>query len=73
MAFLAGPQMKCLWDALPERRRGAWSETAADLAPQVAEAVRPGDIVMVKGSNGSKASLIAKALSGLDFSARETA
>ena len=73
LAFLAGPHMKALWDALPESRRGAWAPSAAELTPQVTEAVRPGDLVMVKGSNGSKASLIAKALSGLDFSARETA
>jgi UDP-N-acetylmuramoyl-tripeptide--D-alanyl-D-alanine ligase len=73
LAFLAGPHMKSLWEALPERRRGAWAPTAGELAPLVAEAVRPGDVIMVKGSNGSKASLIAKALNGLDFSARETA
>jgi UDP-N-acetylmuramyl pentapeptide synthase len=28
------------------------------------EAVRPGDVVMVKGSNGSKASTLAQALDG---------
>jgi UDP-N-acetylmuramoyl-tripeptide--D-alanyl-D-alanine ligase len=39
----------------------------------VADAVRPGDLVMVKGSNGSRAALIAKALADLDVSERETA
>jgi UDP-N-acetylmuramoyl-tripeptide--D-alanyl-D-alanine ligase len=72
-AYLAGPHMKSLWEALPESLRGAYAETADELAPQVAEAVRPGDLVMVKGSNGSKAGLIAKALVALDFSERETA
>ena len=33
---------------------------------EVLEAVRPGDVVMVKGSNGSKAGVIAAALAGLD-------
>jgi UDP-N-acetylmuramoyl-tripeptide--D-alanyl-D-alanine ligase len=60
--FCAGPLMRSLWDALPAARRGAWAETAAELAPQVAAAVQPGDAVMVKGSNGSKASLVVKAL-----------
>lgn len=60
--FLAGPLMKSLWDVLPEAARGAWRETAAELAPEVLNAVRAGDVVMIKGSNGSKAGLIAKAL-----------
>jgi UDP-N-acetylmuramoyl-tripeptide--D-alanyl-D-alanine ligase len=71
LAYLAGPHMRSLWEALPQARRGAYAETAADLAPLVAEAVRPGDVVMVKGSNGSKASLIAKTLTALDYSERE--
>ncbi|HYD28986.1 hypothetical protein, partial [Brevundimonas sp.] len=38
-----------------------------------ARAVRPNDLVMVKGSNGSKASLIARALAALDAAAGENA
>lgn len=71
--YLAGPHMKALWEALPESRRAAWAETAADLVPAVRDAVRPGDVVMVKGSNGSKASLLAAALASLDLGAREDA
>jgi UDP-N-acetylmuramoyl-tripeptide--D-alanyl-D-alanine ligase len=63
LVFCAGPLMKSLWDALPAARRGGYAETATDVAPMVAEAVAPGDVVMVKGSNGSKASVIAAALS----------
>jgi len=66
LVFCSGPLMKTLWDALPPTRRGGYAETAADLAPQVARAVEPGDVVMVKGSNGSKAGLIAQALVRLD-------
>jgi UDP-N-acetylmuramoyl-tripeptide--D-alanyl-D-alanine ligase len=57
--------MKSLFDALPSTRRGAYAETAAEIAPQVARAAEPGDLVMVKGSNGSKAGLIAQALVAL--------
>jgi len=60
--FCAGPLMQALWDRLPASRRGAYAETAQVLAPQVVDAVRPGDFVMVKGSNGSKASLVVQAL-----------
>jgi UDP-N-acetylmuramoyl-tripeptide--D-alanyl-D-alanine ligase len=66
LVFCAGPLMKSLWDALPPTRRGGYAETAADLAPQVARAAEPGDLVMVKGSNGSKAGAVAAALAALD-------
>ncbi|HWA63096.1 MAG TPA: Mur ligase family protein, partial [Caulobacteraceae bacterium] len=67
LVFCAGPLMKFLWDALPPTRRGGYAETAAALAPQVVQAVGPGDVVMVKGSNGSKASAVAQALAALDM------
>jgi UDP-N-acetylmuramoyl-tripeptide--D-alanyl-D-alanine ligase len=66
LVFCSGPLMKSLWDALPPTRRGGYAETAAELAPLVARAAEPGDLVMVKGSNGSKAGLIAQALARLD-------
>ncbi|MBX3483177.1 UDP-N-acetylmuramoyl-tripeptide--D-alanyl-D-alanine ligase [Phenylobacterium sp.] len=69
LVFCAGPLMKSLWDALPPTRRGGYAETAADLAPRVAEAVSAGDVVMVKGSNGSKAGQVAQALAALGSSA----
>ena len=71
--YLAGPMMRALWDILPEARRGAYAESAQDLAPLVAQDVRPGDVAMVKGSNGSKASVVARALAALGYSARESA
>ena len=73
LVFCAGPLMKSLWDALPPTRRGGYAESAAELAPQVVQAVEPGDVVMVKGSNGSKAGAIAAALSALDSRSGEGA
>ena len=65
LVHAAGPAMKRLYDDLPGSRQGLWRETAAELAAEAAMLVGPGDIVMVKGSNGSKAALIAKALAAL--------
>jgi len=65
LVFCAGPLMKSLWDALPPTRRGGYAETAAALAPQLVQAIEAGDVVMVKGSNGSKAGQIAQALAAL--------
>ena len=65
LVHAAGPEMKRLYDDLPGSRQGLWRETAAELAAAAAMLVGKGDVVMVKGSNGSKASLVAKALAAL--------
>jgi UDP-N-acetylmuramoyl-tripeptide--D-alanyl-D-alanine ligase len=66
LVFCAGPYMKSLWDALPPTRRGGYAETADALAPLVSQAAEPGDLVMVKGSNGSRAGAVVAALKALD-------
>lgn len=58
----AGDRMQALHDALPEAIRGRWAPTAADLVPQTAALVDAGDVVLVKGSKGSKISLIVDAI-----------
>jgi len=62
LVFAAGPQMRALWEALPATRRGAHADSAAQLAPLVLAALAPGDTVLIKGSNGSRMSLILDAL-----------
>jgi UDP-N-acetylmuramoyl-tripeptide--D-alanyl-D-alanine ligase len=62
LVFLCGMQMKSLWDVLPASRRGQWAETSAELVPPLAAALRSGDTVLVKGSNGSKMSVLIDAL-----------
>jgi len=66
LVFTGGKAMQALDQALPPEKRGGWAEDAAALAPLVTAAVRPGDVVMVKGSNGSRASLVAKALAEME-------
>lgn len=65
--FLAGVHMKSLWEALPPTRRGGYAEVTEKLMSALAGAVQPGDVVMVKGSNGSKAGVLAAALAALDL------
>ncbi|HSS15170.1 MAG TPA: UDP-N-acetylmuramoyl-tripeptide--D-alanyl-D-alanine ligase [Rhizomicrobium sp.] len=62
LVFASGAQMKALWDALPAAIRGAYAETSAALLPQIQAALKPGDTVLVKGSNGAKMSVITEAL-----------
>lgn len=55
---LVGPLMKGLYDVLPTENRGLWFETADRAAEQIGDLLKAGDIVMVKGSKGSKVSKI---------------
>lgn len=58
----AGPLMQRLWEVLPEDQQGLWTQTAAELVGQTARLVDAGDVVLVKGSKGSKVSLIVDAI-----------
>ena len=62
LVFCSGPLMHALWEALPSGRRGGYAETAAALEAGVLEAIRDGDVVVVKGSLVSKMGPIVKAL-----------
>jgi UDP-N-acetylmuramoyl-tripeptide--D-alanyl-D-alanine ligase len=62
IVFAAGPLMTNLMEALPRERHGGYAGTAAELEEAVLKAVRPGDVVMVKGSNGIRMGRIVKAL-----------
>jgi UDP-N-acetylmuramoyl-tripeptide--D-alanyl-D-alanine ligase len=62
LVFCCGPLMRALWDALPSHRRGSYAETSAALEPDVLSAVRSGDVLMVKGSLGSRMGPIVKAI-----------
>ena len=62
LVYCCGPLMAALWEALPSNRRGGYAESAAALEPLVLHAVRPGDVLMVKASNGSRLGPIVKAL-----------
>jgi len=57
-----GPRMRHLHAALPEGRRGRWTGHAQSLADDAAHLVDPGDVVLVKGSKGSKVSLVVDAI-----------
>lgn len=65
LVFTAGPLMKELFRALPNPMRGAWRPNARELEPFVTGAIRKGDVVLVKGSNGLKMSTIVGALKEL--------
>jgi UDP-N-acetylmuramoyl-tripeptide--D-alanyl-D-alanine ligase len=71
LVFCAGPLMKSLFDALTPSRRGGYAPTAQALLPLLADAVGPGDAVMVKGSRDSKAGSLVDGLTALGAASRE--
>lgn len=60
--FTCGPFMAKLQEALPPSQRGGHAPTSKALAPLVTAALRPSDIVTVKGSLGSEMALIIEAI-----------
>ena len=58
----AGPLMRNLYDALPTARRGGHAATAGGLINLVVSNIRAGDVIVVKGSLGSRMVCIINAL-----------
>jgi UDP-N-acetylmuramoyl-tripeptide--D-alanyl-D-alanine ligase len=71
--FTAGPAMRHLHSALPAAQAAAHALNSTDLAPLVADAAQPGDVIAVKGSFGSRMSVVVDALKELDQSHRRNA
>jgi UDP-N-acetylmuramoyl-tripeptide--D-alanyl-D-alanine ligase len=65
LALLAGPLMAHLDAALPASRRGGHAENSESLLPRARATVQAGDVVLVKGSLGSRMAPIVAALLAL--------
>jgi UDP-N-acetylmuramoyl-tripeptide--D-alanyl-D-alanine ligase len=57
-----GRRMQALYQALPAEKRGEMHDLAADLAPHIRKLIHAGDVVLIKGSKGSKVSELVDAL-----------
>lgn len=65
LLFCCGPLMDALYQALPEPWRGAHEKDSRLLADPLVAAVQPGDVLLIKGSAGSKMAYIIQALQNL--------
>lgn len=65
LVFTAGPLMQGLWSSLGLHQRGSHAEDSTQLAPILASSLTSGDVVMVKGSAGSRMGLIIQFLQEL--------
>ncbi len=62
LVFAAGPFSYALFRGLPPDLRGLWGESSAAIEGALADGIRAGDVVMVKGSLGSRMGPIVAAL-----------
>lgn len=65
LVYTCGQHMRKLYEQLPANQRGAHKDSSKDLAQIVPDVLIPGDVVMVKGSLGSKMGLVVEALRAL--------
>lgn len=65
LVYTCGKHMKKLYEQLPANQRGAHKDSSRELAQIVPDVLVPGDVVMVKGSLGSKMGLVVEALRSL--------
>lgn len=71
--FCCGPQMEALYQTLPPAWRGAHTADSKALVAPLLDAVKPGDVILVKGSLGSKMAYIVEALRALHTASNGTA
>lgn len=69
LAFLVGPQMRGLYDLLPDAMKGAHRATSDELVQPLIAALKAGDTVLIKGSLGTRMAPLVEAVRGLDSGA----
>ena len=62
LVFACGPLMGHLWESLPKAARGAYAPDSSGLVGPLAAALQPGDVVVVKGSLGSRMAPVVAAM-----------
>ncbi|HJT06019.1 MAG TPA: UDP-N-acetylmuramoylalanyl-D-glutamyl-2, 6-diaminopimelate--D-alanyl-D-alanine ligase, partial [Stellaceae bacterium] len=62
LVFTVGANMRALHDALPKKMRGGHAADSAAMAEKIVRLTRPGDVIAVKGSFGSRMAEIVKRL-----------
>jgi len=66
LLYCCGQHMKALYDKIPPANQGAHAQTSSELAEIVPDALIPGDVVLVKGSLGSKMKTIVEAMRAMN-------
>lgn len=70
--YACGPMMQSLWQQLPPFRQGLWKPTSEELEKKLLADIRAGDVLMIKGSLGSKMGPLLEAIKN-QFSMKDKA
>ncbi len=62
LVLACGPMMRHLFDDLARAQQGTWAPSSIELVPALLEAVRAGDVVMIKGSLGTRMAPLVEAM-----------
>ncbi len=62
LVFACGPMMKLLYDSLESNKQGAWAENSQKLVEPFVSALQSGDVVMIKGSLGTRMAPLVEAV-----------
>lgn len=62
LLYCAGRDMKSLYNKMPQANHGGWYENSTLLADAIVNDLTPGDVVLVKGSLGSKMKIVVEAI-----------
>ena len=60
--FACGPAMKTLWQKVPAAVRGAYAPSSAELIAPLLESIQSDDVIMIKGSLGSRMAPVVEAI-----------
>jgi UDP-N-acetylmuramoyl-tripeptide--D-alanyl-D-alanine ligase len=64
VVLACGEMMRLPYDELPAALCGGWASSSGELASTLLELVRPGDVVMIKGSLGMRMAAVVEAMLG---------
>ncbi len=62
LVYAAGPLTEALYEVIPEHMRGSWGDNPTAIENKLLATIRPGDVIMIKGSNGAKIWQLAAAI-----------
>jgi UDP-N-acetylmuramoyl-tripeptide--D-alanyl-D-alanine ligase len=62
LVFACGPMMRLLFESLDASKQGAWAETSTQLVTPLLEQLQTGDVVMIKGSRGTRMAPLVEAV-----------
>lgn len=62
LLYCSGRDMKFLYNKMPDANQGGWYENSTELADAIMNDLMPGDVILVKGSLGSKMKIVVEAI-----------